>query len=253
MTELHDLLERAAGPHLSPDAADIAADVARGVRALRRRRTGVAGGLLTAAVAAAAIPVGLAGGLPDAGGARPVGAGGTSSPSSDSRAQILREKKQAAAAQVTAQDEAKREAEKASLAAADRPWRTDGTPVPIHTYNGPSLAGSFQPRLMPDGAVVQGGNAYRLTIARTGDPDTNPDSFVGKIVVLLSGRAPVETPQVVESDVFSRVVVVPLAHPIDGATMFEVQFAAGLAWTDDEAVKFASSIDVLPSARSAKG
>jgi hypothetical protein len=100
---------------------------------------------------------------------------------------------------------------------------------------------------------VQGGNAYRLTIARTGDPDTNPDSFVGKIVVLLSGRAPVETPQVVESDVFSRVVAVPLAHPIDGAAMFEVQFAPGLAWTDDEAVKFASSIDVLASARSAKG
>ncbi len=45
----------------------------------------------------------------------------------------------------------------------------------------------------------------------------------------------------------------PLSKPIDGATMFEVQFAPGLAWTDDEAVKFASSIEVLPTAKSAKG
>jgi hypothetical protein len=257
MTELHDLLERAAGPHVSPDASDIAGDVARGMRALRRRRTGAAGGILTAAVAAAAIPVAVGGGWPSASGG-PVAPGGSgaksSSAASDPRPLTTeQQKKQAAAAQVAAQDAAKKAAEKVALAAAAHTWRADGAAVPIHTYAGPALAGSYQPALLPEDAVVQGGNAYRLTIARADDPDTNPDSFVGKIVVMLSGRAPVGTPRIVESDDFSRIVVVPLSKPIDGAMMFEVQFSPGLAWTDDEAVKFASSIDVLPSAKSAKG
>jgi hypothetical protein len=55
MTELFYLLDRAAGqPMLA--TSDVDSDVARGIRALRRRRVGAAGGFLAVGVAAAAVP-----------------------------------------------------------------------------------------------------------------------------------------------------------------------------------------------------
>jgi hypothetical protein len=251
MTELHDLLERAAGPYLAPNTADLEADVARGQRALRRRRAGAAGGLLTVAVAAAAIPVAW-GGVPRAGGGAVPGGSGSKTPSSAAEGLASQQQKALSAASIAADDAAKRAALKVALAAARRTWVADGSAVPVHTYAGPKVDGSYQPRLMPDGAVVQGGSPYRLTIARAGDPDTNPDSFAGKVVVMLSGRT-ADATEIQESDALSKVVVVPLAHPIDGATAFEVQYAPGVGWTDQEAIKFASSIEVLSTARSAKG
>jgi hypothetical protein len=41
---------------------------------------------------------------------------------------------------------------------------------------------------MPKGWVVQGSNPYRLTIAPAHDPSTNPDDFIGKLVVMLRSR-----------------------------------------------------------------
>lgn len=256
MTELQELLHRAAGPSAAPTAADLSADVHRGMRALRRRRTGAAGGLLTAAVAVAAIPVALGGSGPSAGGVVPGGPAGSpsSSPTATSTEVAAQQQKDLSAAQIAAETAAKRAALAAALARAEQPWLADGSAVPIHTYDGPALAGSYQPRLMPEGTVVQGGSEYRLTIARADDPDTNPDSFVGKVVVMLSGRAAPDAAEVEPTDDgFSKVVVVPLGHPIDGSSAFEVQYAPGLGWTDDEALTFASSITVLPSALSGKG
>jgi hypothetical protein len=252
MTELYDLLDRAAGTYQTPSAADVEADVARGQRALRRRRTGAAGGLLTVAVAAAAIPVAWGGAPSAGGGAVPGGSGSKAAPSSASEGSTSQKQKAVSAASIAADDAAKRAALKLALAAARHTWLADGSAVPIHTYAGPKVEGSYQPGLMPEGAVVQGGSAYALTIARRDDPDANPDSFAGKVVVMLSGRT-ADAAEVQESDPLSKIVVVPLTHPIDGATAFEVQYPPGLGWTDQEAIEFASSIEILPTARSGKG
>ena len=71
MMDLRDHLEHIAGPGAEPTAADIDADLARGRRALRRRRAGltVAGSVLSLAALAAGISVatgtGPGAGLPD--------------------------------------------------------------------------------------------------------------------------------------------------------------------------------------------
>ena len=41
---------------------------------------------------------------------------------------------------------------------------------------------------MPSGWVIQGGNAYALVLAPQGDKDTNIDSFIGKLVVMLQSQ-----------------------------------------------------------------
>jgi hypothetical protein len=252
MTDLYDLLERAAGPAAAASPAQLEADVARGRRALRRRRTGAAGGVVTVAVAAAALPL-ATGGLPLTRGSAAVPGGpGKPPPTAGSTHTDLSTKqveKIGAVAELAQQDAVKKARLHADLLASRVHWRTDGSAVPLRPYDGPPLAGSFQPGLLPAGSLIQGGNAYRLTIARRGDPDTNADSLAGKVVVRLSGHQLTSGPaRIAERNTFSTVVVVPLATPIHGATTFEVQFPPGLGWSDSQAIAFASSIHVLSTA-----
>src|SRR5207302_1273442 len=46
----------------------------------------------------------------------------------------------------------------------------------------------YQVAWMPKGWVVQGSTPFALTIAPPGDKDKSPDSFVGKLVVMLQSR-----------------------------------------------------------------
>jgi hypothetical protein len=58
------------------------------------------------------------------------------------------------------------------------------TPIALVAYTGQQPAG-YQVAEMPAGWVVQGGNAYALTIAPRSDTNSDPSVFVGKIVVML--------------------------------------------------------------------
>lgn len=146
MTDLRDLLDRASADagDPTPGGTHAAADLARGRTALRRRRT-----LRTGLVGLAAAAVVAAG----VGGTALLGDAPTSDPS--------------------------------VIGASTGP--TDGleSNTAIRLVAAQLDAGPYTIGKVPDGWKVQGESPYAVTIAPTdGSVDTNPDSFVGKLVVL---------------------------------------------------------------------
>jgi hypothetical protein len=154
--DVKDLLELALSDGHAPDPghrSDPAADLARGRRMLRRRRRRLAGlaGVTAAVLCGALVPLALHG-----------SAGRAPAPSAAARPTQPR----------------------ASTAPA-----SPGQPhtVALVTWEGTQPPG-YRVSEMPKGWVVQGSNPYALVIAPAHDPSTNPDSFVGKLVVMLQSR-----------------------------------------------------------------
>ena len=139
MTTLHDQLNELAGPLTQPSPEQVDADVARGRRALRRRRAlqATGGSAVAAAVLAAALTYGAVGSNPSV----PSTAAGSSAPAAT-------------------------------------------TPLRLVAFQGEQPEG-YTLDTIPDGWEIQGVNAYRLTLAPIGASDQEPDSFAGKIVVML--------------------------------------------------------------------
>jgi hypothetical protein len=113
---------------------------------------------------------------------------------------------------------------------------------------------------MPSGWIVQGGGAYALVIAPKADPDTNPDSYTGKLVVMLQS-------------VDAGVPTAGVSQPVDGrpgrldvqgdTQMLTFQRADGrwvviqaptsLGWDGSMLAQFAAGVQVLDNARPARG
>ena len=114
---------------------------------------------------------------------------------------------------------------------------------------------------MPKGWVVQGSNPYRLTIAPAHDPSTNPDDFIGKLVVMLRSRDATSPPTEglpqpvngrpgmfdVQGDIQS------LTFQIAGGQWVVVQAPVSLGWNSAELAKFASGVQVLVTAQQGRG
>ena len=114
---------------------------------------------------------------------------------------------------------------------------------------------------MPAGWVVQGGNAYALTIAPQNATNADPDVFIGKIVVMLQsadatvpptqgavvpvssrpGRLTVQdhTQMLVYQDAFGHWVV--------------IQVPTSLGWDDAQLARFAAGVQVLHNAQPGHG
>jgi hypothetical protein len=152
MNDMKDLLERALSDGHGPDpaqGADPVGDLARGRSLLRRRRLLGLGGLSAgAAVIAAAVAVPLA----TAGPGHPV---------------------------------ALRHGPPPRHGNAAAHHGTHG--IALVTYNGMQTPG-YKVAEVPRDWVIQGGNAFALVLAPQDDKDTNIDSFVGKLVVMLQSR-----------------------------------------------------------------
>jgi hypothetical protein len=113
---------------------------------------------------------------------------------------------------------------------------------------------------MPSGWIVQGGGAFALVIAPKADTDTNPDSYTGKLVVMLQS-----------SD--AGVPTAGVSQPVDGrpgrldvqgdTQMLTFQRADGrwvviqaptsLGWDGSMLAQFASGVQVLDNARPSRG
>ena len=85
--------------------------------------------------------------------------------------------------------------------------------------------------------MVQGSNPYRLTIAPSHDPSTNPDDFVGKLMVMLQ-PAEVTSPPTVR---------------IAGGQWVVIQAPVSLGRDSAELVRFASGVQVLVTAQPGHG
>jgi hypothetical protein len=131
--------------------------------------------------------------------------------------------------------------------------------IALVAYQGQQPPG-YRVAEMPSGWVVQGGNAYALTIAPRSDKDTNPDSFLGKLVVMLQSRdagAPtVGTSQPVSGrpgrfyvqDGTQQLIF----RGVDGRWVV-VQAPASLGWDSTRLAQFAAGVQVLGNAQQGRG
>lgn len=134
------------------------------------------------------------------------------------------------------------------------------SPIRLVAYHGDQLSG-FIVDQVPDGWYLQGSNAFALTIAPDGDT-TSPDSFSGKLVVmLLSSSAPQELPEgesvtVGEHDgVASQTPdAATLTYEDDAGNLVQIQaWRSALHWTTDQLTSFAEGVHVTADAQAGVG
>jgi hypothetical protein len=113
---------------------------------------------------------------------------------------------------------------------------------------------------VPQGWVIQGGTPFALVIGAKGDPDTNVDSFAGKLVVMLQSRD-ASPPTSGQSDPVK-------GHPgfldVQGDTQIltfqradsrwvVIQAPTSLGWDAAQLAQFASGVQVLGNAQPSRG
>jgi hypothetical protein len=134
------------------------------------------------------------------------------------------------------------------------------TPVRLVAYDGEQLQG-FVVDQIPDGWQLQGSNAFRLTIAPLGDT-TSPDSFVGKLVVmLLSSSVHQKLPEGEPVQVGGQNGVVTHANEADTLTyedgaghLVQVQaWRSALGLSNDQLARFAEGVQVTADAQAGVG
>ncbi|MGN6792549.1 MAG: hypothetical protein ACTHJW_09190 [Streptosporangiaceae bacterium] len=140
------------------------------------------------------------------------------------------------------------------------------TPVPnghhsirLVAFTGDQIPG-YQVAEVPQGWVVQGGTPFALVIGPEGDPDTNVDSFTGKLVVMLQSRD-ASPPTSGQSDPVN-------GHPgfldVQGDTQIltfqradgrwvVIQAPTALGWDAAQLAQFASGVQVLDNAQPSRG
>jgi hypothetical protein len=140
------------------------------------------------------------------------------------------------------------------------------TPVPkghrsiaLVAFTGDQIPG-YQVAEVPEGWVIQGGTPFALVIGAKGDPDTNVDSFTGKLVVMLQSRD-ASPPTSGQSDPVN-------GHPgfldVQGDTQIltfqrtdrrwvVIQAPTKLGWDSAQLAQFASGVQVLGNAQPGRG
>lgn len=204
-------------------SASPAADLARGQRSLRRRRLAL---VASAAVAVGAVAGGVASGA-EAGSGTPAGA--SHPPVS---------------------------------APASRPAQSGtGTqhPLALVAYGGAQPPG-YQVAEVPAGWTIQGGNAYVLTLAPIGDPDTDVDSFAGKLVVMLESASDVpyqpgaaETVNGQPGRFWIQPDAETLVYRYTASTWVVIQAPSALGWDSAQLVQFAQGVTILGNAQQSHG
>ncbi len=232
MNDLKDLLELALSDVPGHDArVDPDADLARGRRLLRRRRQRLAGlaGVTAAVLCGVLVPLALQGSAPSH---HPAPAAVASSRPQPSHSQ---------ASQTSAPDKQSRQ-------------------IKLVAWVGTQPPG-YQVAWMPKGWVVQGSTPFALVMAPPNDKDKSPDSFVGKLVVMLQSRDATAPPaDWANQPVNGR----PGKFDVQGPTQIltfknasgqwvVIQAPVFLGWDSAELAKFASGVQVLAAAQQGRG
>jgi hypothetical protein len=234
VTDMKDLFELAlsdiprTGQPAVPDE-----DLARGRRLLRRRRRQMAGlaGVTAAVLCGILVPLSLNGSAPAA--SHPVAA--ASSPVSS------------------------------HPKATATPTRATTPATQVHAIKLVAWVGTQPPGYkvdwMPKGWVVQGSTPFALTIAPPGDKDKSPDSFVGKLVVMLQSRDASHPPndwadqpvngRVGKFDVQGDTQI--LIFKDAGGQWVDIQAPVSLGWDSAELAKFGGGVTVLGAAQQGRG
>ncbi|GLY01993.1 MULTISPECIES: hypothetical protein [Actinoplanes] len=232
MKSLHDELAGIAGPEILPTPDQVHADLSRGRGALRRRRLAqsAAGSALAVAVAAATFAFTTTGG--------PSGNGGTlANPPATSAGVSL------------------------------------SSSFELVAYKGEQSAG-FSIDKVPAGFEVQGVDETTLTLSPLGakprnsadplgdTPDTDPHSFVGKVMVGLQSVDEKGTPEggeaVTVNGVAGKIVnkggeARTLYLPQPNGVNLQVQMWDNIDWSTAQVIEFAEGIHVNENAKQSRG
>jgi hypothetical protein len=231
VNDLKDLLDLALSDLPGRDArVDPAADLIRGRRLLRRRRLRLAGlaGVTAAVLCGVLVPLALPGSAP---GHRPAPVAVTPHPQPSHSA----------------------------------PGRT-AAPVPqLHQIKLVAWVGmqppGYQVAWMPKGWVVQGSTPFALVMAPPNDKDKSPDSYLGKLVVMLQSRDATAPPaDWADQPVNGR----PGKFDVQGDTQIltfknasgqwvVIQAPVSLGWDSVELAKFGGGVQVLAAAQQGRG
>jgi hypothetical protein len=117
---------------------------------------------------------------------------------------------------------------------------------------------------MPKDWVVQGSNPYALVIAPRGDRDTDANSFLGKLVVMLQSASVTSQPAGVPQPVDGRTGFFEpasqagantnvLTFKVADGQWVVVQAPTSLGWDSGQLAKFAGGVTVLAAARQGVG
>lgn len=232
MTDMKDLFQLALSDiPRTAEPAGSAEDLARGRRLLRRRRQRMAGlaGVAAAVLCGIGVPLALHGSAPAA--SHPVTA--ASSPTAS------------------------------HPKASGKPTHAtapENHAITLVAWKGTQPPG-YQVAWMPKGWVVQGSTPLALTIAPPGDKDKSPDSFVGKLVVMLQSADATAPPanwadQPVNGregkfDVQGDMQI--LTFKVASGQWVVVQAPVVLGWDSAELAKFAGGVQVLAAAQAGRG
>jgi hypothetical protein len=211
--------------------ADPRADLARGRRMLWRRRAIGATGVLAAMAIGALVPLALTGGA---------------APSAHQQAARVHQQP----VRATRSPSAVREQPKPDS-------------VKLVAWTGTQPPG-YEVNWMPTGWVVQGSTPFALVIAPHGDSDTNADSFLGKLVVMLQSASVTSPPPGTAMTVDGRAAVFQTAAQAGGDTEIltfkaangqwvVVQAPMALGWSSAQLAKFCGGVTVLAAAQQGVG
>jgi hypothetical protein len=152
-----------------------------------------------------------------------------------------------------------------TVATDDQPSRTaqsrpkDLPSIALVAYTGDQVPG-YKVAEVPKGWEIQGGNAYALTIAPKDAADKNPDSFLGKLVVMLqsldAGGPGEGTPVSVDGrpgNVHVEGDTQVLVYQDAERGWVVIQAPTSLGWDDERIARFAAGVEVLGNAQGARG
>jgi hypothetical protein len=142
--------------------------------------------------------------------------------------------------------------------AISKPRHATQVSVGLVAYPGPQPPG-YTVKEIPAGWVIQGSGSFVLTIAPANDTNTNPDSFLGKLIVTWSATAATSA---------DGTPVTVVGRPgyysdADGTQALEwkdtegrwlaVQAPTSLGWNETGLAAFAAVVTVLPGAQPSVG
>jgi hypothetical protein len=131
--------------------------------------------------------------------------------------------------------------------------------IALVAYDGRQVPG-YRVAEVPSGWEIQGGNAFALTIAPKDAADKSPDSFAGKLVVMLESQdagAPEGPPDVSVDGRPGHVRVegdtqVLTYQDVDGRWVV-IQAPTSLGWDGERIARFATGVEVLGNAEGGRG
>ena len=231
MNDLKDLLDLALSDLPGRDArVDPAADLVRGRRLLRRRRLRLAGlaGVTAAVLCGVLVPLALPGSAP---GHRPAPVAVTTHPQPS-------------------------QSQPGHTAAPGQQSRQ----IKLVAWVGTQPPG-YQVAWMPKGWVVQGSTPFALVMAPPNDKDKSPDSYLGKLVVMLQSRDATAPPadwanQPVNGregkfDVQGDTQILTFKNA--SGQWVVIQAPVSLGWDSAELAKFGGGVQVLAAAQQGRG